>query len=575
MSVLQSEPVSLSVSTSAGRPFWHHPVFQAVLIAAAFFAAVAPTLPWVDFSGGMENFNVGTALEMLRDGHWLVPTLLGEIRWRKPPLAEWTTAWGILSSGSLAWGARWPTLLAGSLTLAAVYELGRLAGGKRLGAISAIICGTNLLFLKWAREASYDMQLALWVMVTNVFLARAILRGQWWLGCTGAGVALGLALMTKGPPALLQTVVPPLVLLVLWPRRLDQPTPPRRSRLLPAGVGLLLVLIIALPWPLYMMTKMKGLVPGWIDEVRLAQEAQFERRMGGWVSYFAIVPLMLPWAVWFVGGLWVAGGEWIRDRQRRVAPTFASARFARRLLFVWFVVPLAVMWFFPERRDRYLLPLLGPAAVLAGWFLLRYLSALEQAPRLPRWPLALHWVGVAAIGIGVPLAEGFARFCRTPDGAQWLPVTVALAGAAAAGVVLALGARLRRPTRLGTVAATAALMLLVLPQFVWGYARSDKGRSEAKPFVQDILRRYPDAVVYNAVNRPKRNDLPLELVIYLNRVPARAEQPEFLSVIDRPQVIIFPDGTCHPPKSFAPAAPRRRIKGEWWNAYVLPARSRS
>src|SRR5205814_5182628 len=63
-----------------------------LLLAAAVFAVVAPTLPWLEFSGSMENLNVATALEIRRSGQWFVPMLEGEPRIAKPPLAAWMTA---------------------------------------------------------------------------------------------------------------------------------------------------------------------------------------------------------------------------------------------------------------------------------------------------------------------------------------------------------------------------------------------------------------------------------------------------------------------------------------------------
>src|SRR5882762_8380635 len=63
-------------------------------IVVLFFGAVAPTLSWLEFSGGMENLNIATALELRRDhpDSWLVPTLEGEPRVKKPPLTAWITA---------------------------------------------------------------------------------------------------------------------------------------------------------------------------------------------------------------------------------------------------------------------------------------------------------------------------------------------------------------------------------------------------------------------------------------------------------------------------------------------------
>ena len=56
----------------------------AIVIAIVVFAAVAPTLAWLEFSGGSENLNAATVLEMRRGGPWLVPTLNGRARLAKP-----------------------------------------------------------------------------------------------------------------------------------------------------------------------------------------------------------------------------------------------------------------------------------------------------------------------------------------------------------------------------------------------------------------------------------------------------------------------------------------------------------
>src|SRR3954463_4648805 len=98
-------------------------------LVALVFGAIAPTLPWLEFSGGMENLNIATALELRRDHpeSWLIPTLEGEVRVKKPPLTAWITALAIrpgtgavfpspgpavrqAPARRLAWQARWPSL---------------------------------------------------------------------------------------------------------------------------------------------------------------------------------------------------------------------------------------------------------------------------------------------------------------------------------------------------------------------------------------------------------------------------------------------------------------------------------
>src|SRR5207248_357026 len=102
--------------------------------------------------------------EVQRDGHWLIPTMNGEPRVKKPPLVHWLTAAGLATPGPRTWAARWPSLVAACLTLIAVYELGRAVEYWQLGLTAACITGSYILFLKFAWQASYDLHLALWVI---------------------------------------------------------------------------------------------------------------------------------------------------------------------------------------------------------------------------------------------------------------------------------------------------------------------------------------------------------------------------------------------------------------------------
>jgi 4-amino-4-deoxy-L-arabinose transferase-like glycosyltransferase len=149
---------------------------------------------------------------------WLTPTLHDELRTKKPPLATWLSAISARPATvaklsdpdpairnhafeNLAWQVRLPSLLAMCGVLVSTFVLGSLAGGHRLGLISAIVCGTSLFWLRNARLATTDVHLALWVGVTNCFLAAAVFQRRWWLGFVGGGIALGLAMMSKGTVA--------------------------------------------------------------------------------------------------------------------------------------------------------------------------------------------------------------------------------------------------------------------------------------------------------------------------------------------------------------------------------------
>src|SRR3954466_5172615 len=104
------------------------PFLTALGVAALVFAAVAPTLSWLEFSSGSENLVVETVLEMRRGGPWLVPALERQPRTQKPPLPAWVTAAAARPAtvaaladrhpdrraaayARLAWEVRWPALL--------------------------------------------------------------------------------------------------------------------------------------------------------------------------------------------------------------------------------------------------------------------------------------------------------------------------------------------------------------------------------------------------------------------------------------------------------------------------------
>src|SRR5262249_34899778 len=143
-------------------------VMTMLAIPSLFFIAISPTLSWLEFSSGSENLVVASALETRRTGQWLLPTLQGEPRIAKPPLATWLASASIrpatladLDSSDislrqaayrqLGWQVRWTALLCACATLAATYELGRMAGGLRIGVLAALVHGSSYAFLRYSR----------------------------------------------------------------------------------------------------------------------------------------------------------------------------------------------------------------------------------------------------------------------------------------------------------------------------------------------------------------------------------------------------------------------------------------
>jgi 4-amino-4-deoxy-L-arabinose transferase-like glycosyltransferase len=307
-----------------------------------------------------EGRYVEVAREMLLSGNYLVPTLNQVPHFTKPPLTYWVVAAGLHVLGWNEWGARLYLAIAfvatSWLTAWLGVRLWRSPGGHRAGLVfatmllpfvSASVVTTDALLLLF-ETAALACFWAGWT-ASRVATARRSMAGFW--GC------LGLAFLTKGPPALLPVLIV-AAFLGLVRRREDGIG--WRTWLAPTGLGLFLLL--AVPWFLVVTITHDGLLHYfvWREGIdRVISHAH--RRNSRWYMAFVVYgPTLLlgalPW--------WLA----VRPRAAWIAPRAALEWLradARRLfLALWIAVPVGVLSLASSRLPFYLLPVF-PALALA------------------------------------------------------------------------------------------------------------------------------------------------------------------------------------------------------------------
>ena len=563
-------------------PSW----LAAVLVPATFFAAIAPTLPWQEFAGGSENLVVQTVLEMRRGGPWFVPTLQGYPRVAKPPWTAWLTAAAArpatverLSAPdpqararafrAFAWQVRWPTLLSACAMLAATYALGQILFGRPAGLVAALACGSSLLFLRFCRAATTDVQLALWVTVANAMLALALLRGRHWLGFTGAGLALGMAFMSKGPVGFVQTLLP-FALFLLWRRLTPAAEPPSagpaRRSWPAAAAGLGLMLAVALPWYVVVALSDPRVLGRWAMEV--TREGATQLAADPWYIYFVFFLWMAPWVSFVMAGLWL-GASSVTGRSAGHAPRREREGLVLSLLLT--VVPLLVMSFVKDKNERYALPMVSAAAVLAAGAAVGWWRSDRRDPA-GRVVEAAHWVTLLGMAVGLPAAGLLSP--RVGLGPQWFGAGTAVVIAGAALAILVAGVKTsRRPGgAVPAAAATAALVLLLQYPLMRWYSGWAGAVSDLKPLADVVWEQYPDAELYE-YQPGTRTRTYLDLPIYAGRISRTVNDPHSLTRTDRPQVVVYFDRRGDAP---APPPPWRELaagggRKDRWRAYVLPA----
>jgi 4-amino-4-deoxy-L-arabinose transferase-like glycosyltransferase len=323
--------------------------------------------------------------EMAESGDYLIPRLLGEVYYDKPPVMHFLGAslMGASDAPNL-FHARFPSALAALISMLAVYGLGRMLGGRQVGIWAALVLLGMPGFWIMARVARPDLTLVALILVSCLFLgwAMRLPRGTGKAGwLIASGMAAALAVITKGPYGILV----PLLFLGFAPRQNPQLVRPG-WRFLWFGLGLMLMLA-AWAGPVYLRDG---------GEYLRGVLYQEDLSTGGGSGHFE------PF-YWYLGSgflqtlpvilfLPLAIRQWRRDRQFPAALVIAA-------------VILLVISCVPGKRRHYLLPLLpflalglatGIVAFAQHHQALRRLALITIIGSLAAGPLyygpILHWL---------------------------------------------------------------------------------------------------------------------------------------------------------------------------------------
>ncbi|HXD38941.1 MAG TPA: glycosyltransferase family 39 protein [Ramlibacter sp.] len=321
-----------------------------LLMAAVWLAATAWMRP---LAVPDEGRYAGVALEMLRSGNWLVPTLDGLPYFHKPPLFYWITAASLWLFGPHEWAARAAPLAGAAVASFALYAFALRWSGQPSARASLLVLVTQPLFFIGAQFANLDMLVAGCIAATVLALAHVALQAE--QGQTSRGVLAlayvfaALGLLAKG---LIGVALPGLVILA-WLLVL------RRLRLITALLwlpGIPLFLAIAVPW----FVSMQERFPEFADYFFIVQhfkrfaQAGFNNAQPFWFMPAALALTTLPWILWLPAAARPA--YW---NDSRLGPV-------RKLMWLWLVL-VTIFFSIPQSKIiGYVLPTAVPLAFLIG-----------------------------------------------------------------------------------------------------------------------------------------------------------------------------------------------------------------
>ena len=368
----------------------------------------------------MESRNIVTAREMVYDGHWIVPTMNGELRLEKPPLPTWLTAVAEMISPDNVALQRGMAGLAALLLCFYFWRFARRVLGVEPMVPLLLLCTCYSVVLM-GRTASWDIYCHAFMMGCIYHLARGLLaEGSSWRQLTVAGVYAGLSIMSKGPVSLYALLLPFVISFVAYRR------PSVRAKGGALTVMVVTALVIGAWWYVYIR----------IGEAE-ALAYVVRKESGAWFGHN-----VRPW--WYYWKFFLETGVWsLLLLTAMFLPLFASKHHRSgqwTLSLSWMLCSLLLLSLLPEKKSRYLLPILIPACYVMGLVVMRWIDDVRNGAGMPqadKWAFRIN-AGVIALVVAVLPVAGW-YFLVVP-------------GVAAAYVVCRLAAALSRP-RLCAVAA--------------------------------------------------------------------------------------------------------------------------
>lgn len=297
----------------------------------------------------MEARNFITAREMLLDGNWLLTTMNGVARYEKPPLPTWITALSASIFGlKNVFGFRLPTVLMVCVIGVFTYLLSnRILDDKLHSFFNGLIVITSFYIIGITIEAPWDIYAHGFTLITIYFLFEAFINRNT-LKLILAAIFLGCSILSKGPVSLYALFLPFVISYAIVYKI-------NKKEVLQIISVLIVALLIGGWWYYYVRT---------VDPEPFIEIASKEASR--WSSY-NIRPFYYYWSFFVQSGLWTIPAfisllyPYLKNK--------VSNKKGYQFSFYWAIIAVILLSIIPEKKSRYLMPVLIPLSINIGFYI--------------------------------------------------------------------------------------------------------------------------------------------------------------------------------------------------------------
>ncbi|MGY5849799.1 ArnT family glycosyltransferase [Salegentibacter sp. F14] len=339
----------------------------------------------------MEARNFITAREMLEKNNWLLTTLNDLPRYQKPPLPTWLTA---LSAGIFQsyerYFMRLPAAITTLILIFIFYGFQSLIKiSKKQAFLSSLILATSFYIVFSGRDGQWDIFTHSFMMGCIFFLVKIFQNYKnLYRNAIIAAFFFAASLLSKGPISLYALFLPFLIAYGLSYNYRGF-----KGKRLAIFVFIFLGIALGTWWFIY---------------VRLADPESFlkiaAKETSNWANY-NIRPFYYYWSFFVQSGIWTI-------------PSFVALLYpylknkvsnpkAYKFSFLWTITAVILLSVIPEKKSRYLLPVLIPMAINTGFYIEYLFRNFPALSKSESWIVYLNHMLIAFIGLLFPLAALF------------------------------------------------------------------------------------------------------------------------------------------------------------------------
>lgn len=339
----------------------------------------------------MEARNFVTAREMVQEGNWLLTTMNAEPRYEKPPLPTWLTAITAQIGGfDSLFAMRFPAALITILLLFFFFRfLLKLNISKKQSFLATLILATSFYIIFAGRNGQWDIFTHAFMMAAIYFLWKFFSTTQkTYKNAILAAFFIGLSFMSKGPVSLFALLSPFLIAYAgVFKFRNFQ------NRIWPFLLFLLVSIVLSAWWFVYVR---------WADPVAFIKITTIETSR--WANY-NVKPFYYYWSFFTQSGVWTIPAfvgllyPYLKNR--------VSNKKAYLFSLVWTLSSVVLLSVIPEKKARYLLPVLIPLAINTSFYIEYLFRKFKMLDKKESWIVYFNFTLIACIGITFPVLGPF------------------------------------------------------------------------------------------------------------------------------------------------------------------------